>query len=353
MSDWINKAQLLIRQEGQCALVTIADVKGSAPREVGTKMLVSANQTYGTIGGGRLEWVITTQCRNALRGHANHPTYVDIPLGPELGQCCGGNVRIVVDVLTTLDLPTLAASDQELARSNDVFLVYDLMRGNQTRRHICGRSWQSALPKLPTITGAPMASIGDVPLLRDGANSTTTYVERLKDRTLKLWLFGAGHVGKALVDSTKHLPFSITWIDSRKEVFPRSLPSNTRTLSSRSPAMMVASAPAAAAFLVMTHDHQQDYDICKQVLLRNDYTYLGLIGSATKRTRFEKRWHSQGLSQRMTQNLTCPIGLPNITGETPGEIAIATLAQLLTLQPAPVQSTTALAHRELAHVVPA
>jgi len=145
-------------------------------------------------------------------------------------------------------------------------------------------------------------------------------------------LFGAGHVGKALVKLLADLPCRVAWIDAREGEFPRALPPSVRRIVTDAPEDAVAELPAGSDVLVMTHSHQLDFEIVEAALRRGDLAYVGLIGSRTKRARFVSRLESRGRSEQEIARLTCPIGVPGAGGKHPAEIAIAVAAQLLQLR---------------------
>jgi xanthine dehydrogenase accessory factor len=145
---------------------------------------------------------------------------------------------------------------------------------------------------------------------------------------LNIAVFGAGHVGTAVVGALSKLDSNIRWIDSRRHVF-RQVPTNVRAIETSDPALEVAAMPAHSFYLVMTHSHAIDFDVCDRILRRVDVTYCGLIGSLTKRRRFEKRYRQQGMVQSMIDSLICPIGVDGISGKKPAEIAVATAAEIL------------------------
>jgi xanthine dehydrogenase accessory factor len=142
-------------------------------------------------------------------------------------------------------------------------------------------------------------------------------------------VFGAGHVGKALVPLLAQLPCEIAWIDPRAEEFPGALPANVRQIDSSTPEYCVDDALPGSFYIVMTHSHALDQAICERILRRGDFTYCGLIGSRSKRLKFEKRLRARGISAPTLQRLVCPIGVAGIDGKQPAEIAVAVAAQLL------------------------
>ena len=249
------------------AVVEVAAAKGSVPRGEGTRMLVSAHDVVGTIGGGHLEWKAIAAARDLLQGRAVAREQ-HVPLGPALGQCCGGAV--------TLRMAALDAA--ELAR------------------------WPIEPPRF------------------------------------HLQLYGAGHVGRAIVRALAPLHVVVDWIDERDEAFPAAWideapdvpwPDHVRKVCVDSVEAEVLAAPPGAHYLVLTHRHDLDERISEAILARGDFGYFGLIGSKTKRARFIRRFEQRGISPEAIARMTCPIGMPGIDGKEPEVIAAAVVAQLL------------------------
>ena len=153
--------------------------------------------------------------------------------------------------------------------------------------------------------------------------------ERVNPEKQALWLFGAGHVGRALAPALAPLGFAMIWIDGRAGQFPEPPLSGVKQLSLAMPELAVDEAPPNTIFLVMTHSHPLDEAVCEAILRRKDFFYLGLIGSATKRARFVKRLGEAGISTEMLERLVCPIGLAGITSKEPTAIAASVAADLL------------------------
>ena len=154
------------------------------------------------------------------------------------------------------------------------------------------------------------------------------FLELVGGRGFNVAVFGAGHVGSAVVRTLCALECDIRWIDTRRNIF-RKTPRNVRAIECERPAAEVDAMPADSCYLVMTHDHDLDFDICARILGRNDAAYCGLIGSQSKRRRFEKKYVQQGLSQMAIDQLVCSIGIDGIRGKKPAEIAISASAQVL------------------------
>lgn len=147
----------------------------------------------------------------------------------------------------------------------------------------------------------------------------------------KVILFGAGHVGKEVVGVLSVLPIEIRWIDERASEFPVEIPKNCKRIVTSSPLSELKDIAEGAFIIVMTHSHDLDYDVVREALKNGKFTYLGLIGSDTKRARFEKRLLAEGLTEADLKRLVCPIGISGVTGKHPREIAIAVAAEVLSL----------------------
>ncbi len=170
--------------------------------------------------------------------------------------------------------------------------------------------------------------------------AATLLFEVFRPAAFHIVLFGAGHVGRALVRVLAETDCRVTWVDSREDAFPAGVPANVTTVFSETPEDEVPDAAPGAHYLVMSHSHAIDLRICGAVLARGDMAWLGLIGSRSKRTSFERRLRARNIDPT---RLTCPIGLPGLAGKRPAEIAIAVAAQLLAMRDAAREAATAVA----------
>ena len=306
--DWLETLKGLAEAKEPAVLVTLAAVKGSAPREAGTKMVVTEKDFHGTVGGGHLEYRCLEIARELLRCKPDRRVRrrEAFPLGPALGQCCGGHADVLFEAVRAEDLEELRPDPKSL-------LVTPLAaRAGAMYVRPCRKGEESGiLPRLAEESGCEVL------------------IERLDSGQPQVFLFGAGHVGQALVRALAPLPFSVTWIDSRAEIFPEGCPAAVDVKVTDRPQFEIDRAGSGAFYLVMTHSHQLDLEICEGVLRRGDFAYLGLIGSETKRARFLRRLRIKGVTREAVDRLTCPIGLPGISGKHPAEIAASVSAQLL------------------------
>ena len=306
MRVWSTVAEMIAAQ-GACALVTVASVRGSAPREAGARMVVGPDGGFrGTVGGGELEWRAIGAAREALARDAPATTLSRFALGPDLGQCCGGSVRMLNEVFgrDRLDeVRTLAAREADGPFG--------------TRGRLGALTVERAVDDSVAPDGPAVEIEGDL------------VVERFRDPRHPVWLFGAGHVGRALMLALAPLPFDLTWIDERDGIFPAALPANARAVRSADPVAELARAPAGAAVVVMTHNHPLDLAIVHAALAAGRFGYVGLIGSASKRARFTSRLRKGGVPEARIADLVCPVGMPTIRSKHPAAIATGIAAQLL------------------------
>jgi xanthine dehydrogenase accessory factor len=293
MTDWTSQASESLRQ-GPAALVTILATEGSAPRRPGARMVVTESGLAGTIGGGKLEHLAAAQARAILSLAPGSWRVQDYPLGPLLGQCCGGRVRLLVE-----HLESVPETDGP----------FEIALADRVQRK-----------PIPFEDRGPAALSARGPLPARGAR----FLEPVETESLPVFLFGAGHVGRAIAARAAGLPLDIAWYDSRAEA--AEAPSVVLADEAEM-AACAASAPEGGAVVVLTHDHALDYRLVAAAL-GSRARFVGLIGSKTKRARFLSRLAADGVD---AARLTCPIGLPGIEGREPETIAIATLAQLLML----------------------
>ena len=264
----------------------------------------------------------------------------DFALGPSLGQCCGGYTRLLFELFTARERPTLEA----LATGVDPSATLSLrpldsgrpLEVVSTRKEPGERPLAVTRALRDMLSGAkPREAI----LIRGAKGDSAWFLEPLARRTVPLFIYGAGHVGRALVRVLQDLPFAITWVDTAPARFPDPLPSHARAQAAPDLPALASAAPVGAYHIVMTYSHALDLAICHAVLRRGDFGHLGLIGSATKRARFLKRLAELGISPAMLSRLTCPIGVPGLGGKEPSMIAISVAAQLAQLATAGREDT--------------
>ncbi|BBP84180.1 xanthine dehydrogenase accessory protein XdhC [Pseudomonas sp. Pc102] len=247
--SWISALAELQQRGDACVLVTIIEERGSTPRNSGSKMVVSDDRIYETIGGGHLEFKAMEIAREMLRTRSQDTRLERFSLGASLGQCCGGATVLLFEPM-----------------------------------------------------GQPQAHIA---------------------------LFGAGHVGRALAPLLASLPCKVRWIDSRENEFPASIPAGVEKVVNDEVVDEVERMPSGSYFIVMTHNHQLDLELTAAILKRNDFAYYGLIGSKTKRVKFEHRLRDRGFAPETVQRMRCPMGIAEVKGKLPAEIAISIAGEII------------------------
>ncbi len=247
--SWISALADLQQQGQPCVLVTIIEELGSTPRNAGSKMVVTADRIYETVGGGHLEFKAMELAREMLANRTQDTRLERFSLGASLGQCCGGATVLLFEPM-----------------------------------------------------GQPQAQIA---------------------------VFGAGHVGRALVPLLASLPCKVRWIDSRENEFPEHIPQGATKVLNDEVVDEVENMPAGSYFIVMTHNHQLDLELTAAILKRNDFAYYGLIGSQTKRVKFEHRLRDRGFSAEVMQKMRCPMGIAEVKGKLPIEIAVSIAGEVI------------------------
>ena len=277
-------------------LVVITDVKGSAPRETGAMMLVHSAHIQGSIGGGELEYQAIEVARSYHPETGFKRQIRSYPLGPSLGQCCGGHVKVMFEWYQPDDVSVQAAL------------------AGQTTGYSLHETNTQTLPRF-------VAHLPEQP-------PETACVLPLDKQMCDVFIYGAGHVGRAVVELACHLGCQIFWVDTDEDRFPEVIPPGVTKLPARHPQTLAAQASDKAVHLVMTYSHQLDYEIVSVLLSSGGFARCGLIGSATKAARFRKRLHESGLTAEQTDRLVCPIGIEQVTGKAPLQVALSITAQL-------------------------
>lgn len=286
-----------VAAHSRVARVVVADVKGSGPREAGAAMLVWADGQSGTIGGGALEHQATLAARAMLDIGGKRLDHQS--LGPALNQCCGGAVTLLTEVYDAGNLP---ADAPLIARSIDGSAMPLALR------RLTQRARDQGIPPAPQLLQGWM-------------------VEPIAKPARHIWIWGAGHVGRALVQVLSPLPdLALTWIDTGPERFPDDT-MGARILPVPQPENAIALAPHDAEHLILTYSHTLDLALCHG-LLTHGFAACGLIGSATKWARFRSRLAALGHAPGAIARITCPIGDPAL-GKHPAAIAISVGHSLL------------------------
>jgi xanthine dehydrogenase accessory factor len=287
-------------------MVSILEARGSAPREAGARMVVLHDGSFtGTIGGGALEWRAIAEARRAIAKARSDRAAPPVrqsqqALGPDLGQCCGGSVRLLWEVFDPAQCGDLQALNA--AERRGAFATEGRILEHRVERSI---------------------------LAVDRPPDPALLWEQFGQPKQVLALFGAGHVGRALILALAPLNFKVVWIDPRAGAFPTVVPGDVGVTLTANPVDELAGLPDQAFVLVLSHSHALDFDVVWEALRQDRFAYVGLIGSDTKRARFRRRLRQAGLGAREIDRLVCPIGIPGINSKEPSAIAASVVADLL------------------------
>ena len=299
---WIDHLTSELNSHDNLCLVVISRVEGSTPRELGAMMVVSPDGFWGSIGGGMLEHDALYQAKTMLNASPDdRPSgqrfWRDYPLGPSLGQCCGGFVSVLIEQINRTD----QSHWQDLAAKQSGFLILpdDALKPVYWSDQPTGHKELGGGLVLP-----------------------------LTPESVPLYLYGAGHVGRAVIDVTGGLPLDRHWVDTSADRFPDDIPPDVTVISASDPAKIPQYALKGSIHLVMSYSHQMDLEICAEILKQGHHHKIGLIGSATKWARFRSRLKQMGIAEAVIDGIQCPVGLKAISGKEPARVALSVAGQL-------------------------
>lgn len=310
-------------------LVTVVQASGGAPREAGARMLVTPYQSFDSIGGGFLELQAIQFARAFLcmAGDANcSPRRVERFMTEPVGSpCAGTRVELAFE---RLDPETLKALRLIRRRARERLDSWRMVTLDDTSE--CSVYGEDGARLSGTGPGSiTLPQPGSDSTLHVGANGRRAMIDAFLVPRPHLMLFGAGHVGAAIVRALAPLPCRVTWVDEREDMFPPLLPSNIEPEATDTPESLIAGADAGVTYLVLTHSHALDQRLSEAILRRGDAHWFGLIGSQTKRVQFERRLQERGIPAARLAGMSCPIGVPGIADKAPAVIAASVAAQLL------------------------
>ena len=277
-------------------LVAVVSSKGSVPRTTGAAMLVCKNEIMGSVGGGELEYQAIETAQSGFSQSGFKRSVRSYALGPSLGQCCGGAVNLMFEWYSHDNHPVLTALNSE----TPAFTEHDIVG--------------QRIPRL-------RLNLSDAKI-----NSCINL--QLNPPHVDVFLYGAGHVGRAVAEIARHLCCQLYWVDTQENRFPEIIPMGVTKICASSPSHIAAHASENSIHLVMTYSHQIDYDVVTCLLRNGHFARCGLIGSETKAARFRSRLLQAGLASEQIERLVCPIGLGEIRGKAPFQIALSIVGQL-------------------------
>ncbi|WP_158607261.1 xanthine dehydrogenase accessory protein XdhC [Neopusillimonas maritima] len=309
---WQPEAVEGLRAGKPTVLVTVLRSAGSAPRGGGAKIWINETQTWGTIGGGHLEYQAIALAREILASTVAPQRKIQrYALGPSLGQCCGGVVWLAFERLDAGDLAWCNEVEAALEQRRSVIRRVPFNDADPVQIHL-----------------SEQAAAGFNVDEARWDDDQGVLEDRIMAASLTVVVCGAGHVGRAIINVLGTLPVNVVWLDPRDDLWPEQVPANVQCL--QGDAEDVRDLPNDACWLVLTHNHALDLEIVQEIMARKSFRFLGLIGSATKKARFVSRLRRQ-FPEAMVARMQCPIGLVKTSSKLPEVIAVSAVAQLLSL----------------------
>lgn len=348
---WLESLVDASGRDEQAVLVVVASTQGSTPRETGATMVVTESRCAGSIGGGHLEFEAVKIARDSLVAQTRGTWIVRFPLAARVGQCCGGVATLA---FARVDRHAHAWLEAALAcaRTGASFALVSgvagahegtarlLVTADDARGTLGGNAIDSAAISLARtrLAGAARGA-ALVRFAQDAEATLLVQVER--PDPFPVIVFGNGHVGRALVAVLGVVPAEVRWVDARGADFPQRVADHVHVVVSDAPEDELRDAPPGAFVVVTTHSHALDFTLIETALERDDWRYLGLIGSMSKRAQFERRLAARGGSLEAFARIRCPIGIEGaaIRSKHPGAIAVAIAAELLVVRETSARST--------------
>mgnify|MGYP003582290123 CR=1 FL=1 len=313
-------------------LITVAQAVGSTPRDAGARMWINSSGAVDTIGGGHLEQQAIEVAGRMLANAEPRRQLIRYPLGPSLGQCCGGVVWLAFEYLDEQDLAWCEKLRSALTMGRNMQRSVYLPADKTFAGYISVDAVQAEnIPPCNSCTENPgsgrLVSGSTGELAATSWNETDRIMlDRILAPTFNVVVCGAGHVGQAIVRLLGELPVNVIWLDPRGDCWPAHMPDNVTCIEGD--ASEVVDCPDNAYWLVLTHSHALDLEIIEAVFQHKSFCFLGLIGSKTKKARFESRLKLR-FSDELVNRIQCPIGLVATSSKLPSIIAISAVAQLL------------------------
>lgn len=327
-----------LKMQHDVVIATIVQKSGSAPREAGTKMMIRKDGTIvGTIGGGLLE-AMCMKCAPDILSNKKH-VMQDFELSDSdataQGMVCGGEVRVLLEYLDTLDIPQLSIHHkaQELSSLETDFVMITKI----SQKRIVGQSkWICTEAELFGEDDKEVLRI--VEELRKNFNRIKFHLYTGKEiymiepcyATQKLYIVGAGHVSQQIAMLSKSVGFYTVVIDDRAEFanqerFPYA--DEVHVISSYSTLRQEVEIAKNGYIVIVSRSHALDQIVLQQALDTNA-KYIGMIGSKTKKAHIYGELLAEGFAKEALEEVHCPIGVP-IGAQTPEEIAISIVAELI------------------------
>ena len=348
--SWIGAISKHKHQKDDYVVITVVETNGSTPCNTGQKIVYSGGDNfYGSIGGGNFEYKALKNAQRMLSLDVNQVEVVRYPLGASLGQCCGGYVKVMFEselndagidqdqswIKHVKDLEEQGSDFivcTEIGSINEsrrlgYKIVYTHDQTNDTSVDSSSSDKFNEIDDLFNLTGSDKELKKAAILMQE---DSICYERFAYSEKQPVAVFGAGHISRALMPMLSKLPVKVYWIDDRKaELDKYEGDTSTINIVCDDPSVAVSDLPKNIYCMIITYSHQIDFDICEQVMLRDSFCYLGVIGSSIKGNKFKKRLLNKGLSENIVDKLRCPMGMKYKFIKSPIAISISIATDLI------------------------
>ena len=352
MSSWLKSIKTALALNNGFVIITIIATKGSTPCSNGDKIIYTANEAiYGSIGGGNLEFKALSSAKDMLNLHTSSNQLIKYPLGATLGQCCGGYVKVLFESFLSSN-STLKVQDSWIDKvsnfykeSEDFILATSIDNDNNskldkqkflyTHNNFYSSSDDKKLSNFVEENASKLMKNYQSPRIvefedESGFKSEICLEKSASSELLPVVIFGAGHISRALMPIITNLPVKLIWIDDRQEQFDK-YQGDTSQIKIICDEFVesVSDLPDDIYCLVITYSHKIDFEICEKMIIQNNFSYLGMIGSSIKGRKFRDRFAQKNYPKDVVDKFTCPIGEKQKFLKSPTSIAVTIAMDLI------------------------
>ena len=348
MNSWLKPVKTASALNNGFVLLTIISTKGSTPCSNGDKIVFSgAESVFGSIGGGNLEFKALSFAEELLSLNSNGTYLKKYPLGASLGQCCGGYVNVMFESFIQSDATnSWIETVSNLLQDNEDFIVATIVDSNSEIEfsskkfvyldgNLSPNIDDKKISSLITKSAKDLLLLSDSPTIvqfenQSGALTEVCFEKVLTSEVQPVVVFGAGHISRALMPILINLPIKIYWVDDRAEQFDKYHGDTSQIdIICDDFVQSIPDLPDSSYCLVITYSHQIDFEICEKMIIQNNFSYLGMIGSEIKGKKFRDRFHQKNFSEEVINKFICPIGDKQKFLKSPAAIAVTIAMDLI------------------------
>ncbi len=352
MNSWLKPIKTALALNNGFVLITIIATKGSTPCSNGDKIVYTSNEAvFGSIGGGNLEFKALSFAKEMLNLKNNSNQLIKYPLGATLGQCCGGYVKVMFESFlrpnsSLKDKDSWIEKASKLLNSSEDFVLATSIDNDKnarldkhkflfTQKSFYSSSGDKKLSQFVESHASKLLQASQSPTIvefmdDEGLKSDICLEKVASSELLPVAIFGAGHISRALMPILINLPVKLFWIDDRQDQFDKYLGETSQIkIICDDLVASVSDLPDNIYCLVITYSHKIDFEICEKMIIQNNFSYLGMIGSSIKGKKFRDRFIQKSYSEEVVNKFTCPIGEKQKFLKSPTAIAVTIAMDLI------------------------